>query len=80
MARRSALYFVRCDNYITVHKVTLWKTFSRAHKKEVQPHKVCGECFAPWCPTAAGASGGIRGEVLTPPGIPCVTLSPLQLS
>lgn len=41
---------------------TTWPCGRR--KKETDRHKVCGECFPPWCPTAAGASEGIRGEVL----------------
>lgn len=32
-------FFIGHDNYITVHDVTLWKTFSRGHKKEMEPQK-----------------------------------------
>lgn len=38
MARRHHI-FIGYDNYITVHNVTLWKTFSRGHKKEMEPQK-----------------------------------------
>lgn len=42
MARRRAhlfSFFIGYDNYITVHNVTLWKTLSRGHKKEMEPQK-----------------------------------------
>lgn len=32
-------FFIGYDNYITVHNVTLRKTFSRGHKKEMEPQK-----------------------------------------
>lgn len=42
MARRSAHFFFFLngyDNYIPVHNVTLCKTFSQGHKKEIEPQK-----------------------------------------
>lgn len=41
-APRSSFFFfflIGYDNYITVHNVTLWKTFSQGHKKEMEPQK-----------------------------------------